>query len=68
LAQWLSATTNERFQLRYGPYKTPRFKYGKMVQDEWRGEVTIAGLSSGRIAWHGVELDATLVLVSRRFV
>jgi hypothetical protein len=29
---------DERFKLRYGPYKTPRFKYGKKVQDEWRGK------------------------------
>jgi hypothetical protein len=45
----MAISDDERFKLRYGPYKTPRFKYGKKVQDEWRGEVTIVGLSSGRI-------------------
>jgi hypothetical protein len=64
----MTISDDKRFKLRYGPYTTPRFKYGKKFQDEWRGEVTIVGLSSGRIPWHGVELDATLVLVSRRFV
>jgi hypothetical protein len=47
----MAISDDERFKLRYGPYKTPRFKYGKRVQDEWRGEVTIVGLSSGRIPW-----------------
>jgi hypothetical protein len=45
----MAISEDERFKLRYGPYKTPRFKYGKKVQDEWRGEVTIVGLSAGRI-------------------
>jgi hypothetical protein len=35
----MAISDDERFKLRYGPYKTPRFKYGKKVQDEWRGEV-----------------------------
>jgi hypothetical protein len=51
-ARWYNLDTmaicdDERFKLRYGPYKTPRFKYGKKVQDEWRGEVKIVGLSAG---------------------
>ncbi len=28
-----------RFKLWHGPYRTPRFKYGAKVVDEWRGEV-----------------------------
>jgi hypothetical protein len=34
----MAISDDERFKLRYGPYKTPRFKYGKKVQDEWRGK------------------------------
>jgi hypothetical protein len=45
----MAISDDERFNLRYGPYETPRFKYGKKVQDECRGEVTIVGLSFGRI-------------------
>lgn len=47
----MAISDDERFKLRYGPYKTPGFKYGKKVQDGWRGEVTIVGLSDGRIPW-----------------
>jgi hypothetical protein len=38
----MAISDDERFKLRYGPYTTPRFKYGKKVQDEWRGEVRVA--------------------------
>jgi hypothetical protein len=42
---------NDRVKLRYGPYKTPRFKYGDVVFCERAGEVTLCGLSKGRIPW-----------------
>ena len=38
-----------RFKLHFGPYRTPRFKYGAVVQDALRGEVKIVGLTAGRI-------------------
>jgi len=41
----------DRHQLRFGPYRTPRFKYGARVECEVRGEVTIIGLSDGPIPW-----------------
>ena len=41
----------DRFRLRFGPYKTPRFRYGKIASCEVRGEVRIVGLSEGRIRW-----------------
>ncbi len=41
----------ERVKLRFGPYKTPRFKYGDVVFCERFGEVRITGLSGGRIPW-----------------
>ena len=41
----------ERFRLRFGPYRTPRFKYGAKVKDARRGEVKIVGLSDAPIPW-----------------
>jgi hypothetical protein len=41
----------ERFRLRFGQYKTPRFKYEDVVFCEMRGEVTIVELSDTRIPW-----------------
>jgi hypothetical protein len=38
-------------KLQFGPYRTPRFKYGQKVLCEARGEVKILRLSSGRIPW-----------------
>jgi hypothetical protein len=44
-------TDAARFRLLFGPYRTPRFRYGKVVFCEVRGEVTICGLSDGRTPW-----------------
>ena len=41
----------DRVRLRYGPYQTPRFNYGKVVRCEVWGEVILGGLSGARIAW-----------------
>ena len=40
-----------RYRLHFGPYRTPRFKLGQKVVCEARGEVTIVGISDGRIPW-----------------
>ena len=40
-----------RFQLHFGSYRTPRFKYGAVVHDESRGDVKIVGITAGRIPW-----------------
>jgi hypothetical protein len=40
-----------RYQLLFGPYRTPRFKFGATVEDEIRGKVTIVGLTDARIPW-----------------
>lgn len=37
--------------LRFGPYKTPKFEYGDIVQDSIRGEVRIVGLTDAKIPW-----------------
>ena len=37
--------------LHFGPYSTPRVKIGQRVTCEVRGDVTIVGISSGRIQW-----------------
>lgn len=41
----------DRFKLHRGPYKTPRFRIGQIVVDQIRGEVTIVGVTDGRIPW-----------------
>ena len=44
-------TDKDRFKLLFGPYKTPRFKYGDVVLCEIRGRVKIAGLTEAPIPW-----------------
>jgi hypothetical protein len=34
-----------------GNYRTPRFRYGRVVYCELRGQVELCGLSNGRIPW-----------------
>jgi hypothetical protein len=46
-----SVSRRKRYKLQFGPYQTPRFRYGSVVRDRARGEVRIVGLSSGRIPW-----------------
>jgi hypothetical protein len=41
----------DRHKLHFGPYRTPRFKYGSKVECLARGELTITKLTSGRIPW-----------------
>ena len=41
----------DRYALHFGPYQTPRFRYGQRVECEVRGEVEIVGLSAGHIPW-----------------
>jgi hypothetical protein len=40
-----------RYQLHFGPYRTPAYTYGKLGVDEARGRVWIVGTSGGRIPW-----------------
>jgi hypothetical protein len=42
---------SDRFKLRYGPYRTPRFRYGSVVKCRVRGDVIIVGITNGRIPW-----------------
>src|SRR5438876_1140932 len=44
-------TESERFKLHFGPYKTPHFNFGDIVDDERRGEVEIVCLTDGLIPW-----------------
>lgn len=44
-------TDADRFRLHFGPYTTPTFCYGEVVQDQVRGRVTIVGLTNARIPW-----------------
>jgi len=42
---------SERFKLLHGPYRAPRCRIGGKLQCAQRGEVTVRGLSDGRIPW-----------------
>jgi hypothetical protein len=42
---------SERFKLRLGKYKTPKFEYDDIVFDEAYGEVRIVGLTDALIPW-----------------
>jgi hypothetical protein len=42
---------SERFKLRFGNYKTPKFEYDDIVFDEAHGEVRIVGLTDAPIPW-----------------
>src|SRR4051794_22616585 len=44
-------TDADRYRLLKGPYRTPRWRSGRVVMDEVRGEVTVVGLTAGRIPW-----------------
>ena len=39
------------FKLHFGPYETPAFNYGDVVEDERRGTVEIVGVTNARIPW-----------------
>jgi hypothetical protein len=44
-------TDHDRVRLLFGPYRTPRFKYGDVVFCEKRGSVKIVGLTNALIPW-----------------
>jgi hypothetical protein len=64
----------DRVRLRFGPYRTPRFRYGDVVFCERCGEVTACGLTAARIPWptcrrgrgRAIILCADLVAAVRR--
>jgi hypothetical protein len=41
----------QRFKLRFGPYRAPRYRVGHVVWDEYRGDVRVVRMSDGRIPW-----------------
>lgn len=41
----------DRYKLLHGPYKALRFRYGRTLFCEMRGDVVVHGMSPGRIAW-----------------
>jgi hypothetical protein len=58
---------SKRFKLRFGPYKTPLFRIGQIIQCALRGEVEITRISSSRISWPmgkpvGMRSGASLVV------
>ncbi|HEY1377194.1 MAG TPA: hypothetical protein VGF55_10395 [Gemmataceae bacterium] len=44
-------TDADRYRLLFGPRRAPRWRYGRVVMDEVRGEVTVVGMTAGRIPW-----------------
>jgi hypothetical protein len=42
---------DDRTRLLYGPYRTPRFRLGSVRMCEFRGEVTIVGITDACIPW-----------------
>jgi hypothetical protein len=40
-----------RYNVRFGPYRTPRYCHGSIVACEMQGDVRIVGTSNGRIPW-----------------
>ena len=42
---------SDRFKLRFGPYRTPRYRIGSTVVCEVMGEIIIVGTSDGPIPW-----------------
>lgn len=42
---------SDRFKLYFGPYKTPRFRYGQRVWCHFRSWVKIVGLTDRKIQW-----------------
>lgn len=47
----LALPPEERFKLRFGKYAKPAFKIGKRANDAILGEVTIIGVTVGKIPW-----------------
>ena len=43
--------SDDRHQLLFGPYRTPRFRYGQVVTCELRGQVELVGLHEAPISW-----------------
>jgi len=54
---------DERHTLLFGPYQTPRFRYGSRVMCELRGQVELVGLREGPIPWPVGRRDGRRALV-----
>jgi hypothetical protein len=53
-----------RFKLHFGPYRTPRFRIGAIVDDEVRGAVRIVKITDAPNPWPiGKAKDGRLALV-----
>jgi hypothetical protein len=53
----------DHFKLRYGPYKTPRFRYGRTVECLMRGKVKITGLTDAPIPWPTCQPQSTQAII-----
>jgi hypothetical protein len=53
----------DRYKFLFGPCHTPRFRVGRTVRCEVRGEVIICGMSGARIPWPLCKVRRWLVQV-----
>jgi hypothetical protein len=53
----------DHFKLRYGPYTTPRFRYGQTVACLMRGKVKITGLTDAPIPWPTCQPRGTQAII-----
>jgi hypothetical protein len=44
-------TDADRFKLLFGPYRTPRFRYGGTLRCELRGDLVVTGLTDAPVPW-----------------
>jgi hypothetical protein len=44
-------TDADRCKLHFGPYRTPRFRYGGTLRCELRGELVVTGLTDALVPW-----------------
>jgi hypothetical protein len=53
----------DHYKLRFGPYKTPRFRYGQTATCLMRGKVKITGLTDATIPWPTCQPQATQSII-----
>src|SRR5262249_49527423 len=53
----------DRYRLSFGPYNPTRFRIGRPIQCEIRGEVIVRGISDGRKPWRMTKVRGNLTFV-----
>jgi hypothetical protein len=63
LRRFISMPQVDHFKLRFGPYKTPRFRYGQTATCLMRGKVKITGLTDAPIPWPTCQPRSTQAII-----